>query len=198
MSFWERYEELCREKEISPSGSEMVNLLGVSSAGITYWKQNNSGPKKFDIYEKLAKYFDVDIRYLMGISDSRHGEDIVEAAMDRLTDAGVEIHTYDKDTGSGQEYLLIYKNKSYTYFEHAFKLLCAKLMSEINNAEIFTVEKFVMKNFAGKDVSKSAATDDYSDEEKDLIESYRKLTREGKTMVNAAIIQEIRRQSADH
>ena len=197
MSFWERYEELCREKSISPSGSEMVNLLGVSSAGITYWKQNNSGPKKFDIYEKLAKYFDVDIRYLMGISDSRHGEDIVEAAMDRLTDAGVEIHTYDNDNGAGQEYLLLYQNKSYTYFEHYFKTLCTELMSEINNAEIFTVEKFVHTHFGDKETVQTKTTSVYSDAEQNLIDKYRMLDDDGKTMVNAAIIQEIRRQKQE-
>ena len=198
MSFWQIYEGLCEEKGISPSGAEMVNVTGVSSAGITYWKQKNAAPKDFKIYEKLAKFFEVDIRYLMGLSEYRYGEDIIEEMTDKLTECGVTVDSYDDDNGIGKEYILTYENQSFNYQEHDFGELCKSMRSYLNMCELESVEKFCKKTFLGDESAETSMSFIerilFNEEEQRLLNNYRKLTRDGKTIVDATIIQEIRRQ----
>lgn len=194
MSFWQKYEDLCKRKGVTPSGAEMVSVLGVSSAGITYWKQKNSAPKEFEIYRKLAKYFDVDIRYLLGVSDSMYGEDIIEDMTDRMSDCGAEIDTFDNNTGIGKEYTVLYKGTSYRYQDHEFSKLCQDLNTRINDAAYFTTEKFCQETFGSKSITHNIDPTGLSKQELEFIVKYRLLTFEGKTMVNAKLVEELRRQ----
>ena len=194
MTFWQKYESLCEEKGVSPSGSEMVGVTGVSSAGIIYWKTKDSSPKDFKIYEKLAKYFEVDIRYLLGLSDYKYGEDIIEDMSDKLMDSGVDINSYDDDNGEGQKYILTYEGKSFNYQEHEFKALCNKLRVILNDTELFTVDKFCRETFMGEPSITHTERILFDEDEQYLLNNYRKLSKEGKIMVNSAIIAELRRQ----
>ena len=191
MGFWEKYEELCEENGIKPSSERMVAITGVSSAAITGWKKG--AKPKFDVVSKLADFFKVDERYLLDMTDSRHGEDIIEEAIDRLTDAGVDINSFDDDDGIGQEYVLTYKGRSFNYMEKGFKEICTKLMSEIHNAGIITTIKFVNKTFDRDNIWETPAVYGLSQEEQDLIDKYRKLDQDGKIMLQSTLISELRR-----
>ena len=118
MSFWKRYEELCLEKGFKPSSETAVQLTGVSSAAITAWKKG--AMPRIDILEKIANYFNVDMRYLIGMTNNKHGEDIIERITENLMNCGVEIDTFDDDNGAGTEYVLTYKGKSFNYQENAY------------------------------------------------------------------------------
>ena len=194
MSFWEKYEALCKEKGLSPSGSEMVNVLGVSSAGITYWKQNKSAPKNYEIYQKLSEFFNVDIRYLLGMTESMYGEDIIEDMTDKMIDCGVDIAPFDNETGTGKEYAVLYNNKSFDYQEHEFKEICMRLHKLIRDTEIYTVDKFCRETFGDETFSDLSRISIHTQEEEEFLKNYRKLSFEGKTMVNAKLIEELRRQ----
>ena len=62
MTFWEMYEELCRKKDLSPTGAQMQLVTGVSSAAITGWKKGTT-PKP-DVINKIAKFFGVSTDYI--------------------------------------------------------------------------------------------------------------------------------------
>lgn len=68
--FWERYESLCREAGVSPSGMEMRNTIGVSTGAIPNWKKGAVPEHKR--LEAIATYFHTTISYLLGDSDDRH------------------------------------------------------------------------------------------------------------------------------
>lgn len=64
MTFYERFEELCKRKKLRPQSDEIIKMTGVSSPSITGWK-NGSAPKA-DVLARIADYFDVTVDYLLG------------------------------------------------------------------------------------------------------------------------------------
>lgn len=185
MTFWQKYEELCLDKGFKPSSETAMRITGVSSPAITAWKKG--AMPKIDVVQKIADYFNVDILYLLGLSDKKHSENIIEKITDHLMDCGVEVDTFDDDNGTGTEYVLTYKGKSFNYQEHDYKSLCHKIAAEINTAELFTVDKFCRTTFGGEKLTNTS-------EENQLLKNYRKLSPEGKLMVRSCIITELRRQ----
>lgn len=185
MSFWERYEELCLEKGFKPSSETAVQLTGVSSAAITAWKKG--AMPRIDILEKIANYFNVDMRYLIGMTNNKHGEDIIERITENLMNCGVEIDTFDDDNGAGTEYVLTYKGKSFNYQENAYLSLCKHVLTLINDSELFTVDRFCRYTFGDEEMG------DKEDEDY-LLDNYRKLSPDGKIMVKSCIINELRRR----
>lgn len=191
MSFWDRYEGLCNSRGIKPASDEMEKITGVSSAAISGWKNKGSQPK-LPVIMKIANYFQIDHRYLLGFTDSLYGEDLINEASDKMIDNGADIHALDNDNGVGKEYVITYNGQSQSYQEHIFKNLCEKLFTKINDAESTAVSEFLDSLFDITPV-KTLETNELSKDEIDMLLKYRSLNDEGKTIVRAALIQESRR-----
>ena len=67
MSFYERFESLCKERGLRPQSNEIIEIAGVSSPAITGWKKG-SAPKA-DVLLRIATYFGVSVDYLLGNTD---------------------------------------------------------------------------------------------------------------------------------
>ena len=65
MSFYERFEGLCKERGLRPQSDEIIEVTGVSSPAITGWKKG-SAPKA-DVLIRIATYFGVSVDYLLGV-----------------------------------------------------------------------------------------------------------------------------------
>jgi transcriptional regulator with XRE-family HTH domain len=65
MSFYERFESLCKERGLRPQSDEIIEITGVSSPAITGWKKG-SAPKA-DVLIRIATYFGVSVDYLLGM-----------------------------------------------------------------------------------------------------------------------------------
>jgi transcriptional regulator with XRE-family HTH domain len=89
MSFYERFEALCKGKGLRPQSDEIIEMTGVSSPSITGWKKG-SAPKP-EVLVRIAAYFGVSVDYLLGVEDQN-------AALMR-----VAIETLDEDTLAEQE-----------------------------------------------------------------------------------------------
>lgn len=73
MNFMERLEELCAERKISKRTLEKEAGLGTGST--SKWNKDNGKNPNQKSLEKLSKYFDVSIDYLMGQSEFRTKEE---------------------------------------------------------------------------------------------------------------------------
>lgn len=60
--FYERFEELCRQKGVSPSGACLA--IGMSKGTSSFWKRSGATPKR-EALVKIAEYFDVPLAYLL-------------------------------------------------------------------------------------------------------------------------------------
>lgn len=65
MEFYERFEELCKQKGTTPSA--VCVKIGYSKATSSYWKKSHKIPKR-EALERIAELFDVNIDYLTGKS----------------------------------------------------------------------------------------------------------------------------------
>lgn len=189
MSFWEKYEELCREKGLKPSSNEMEVVTGVKSPSITGWKKG--AKPKFDVIDRLAEFFDVDVRYLLDLSDSRHGEDTIEAMTDKLTNFGVDVVSFDDERGPKQNWALLYDNINLNLTAPEYKDLCVKLQTALNDAELFTMDRFCRETFK-KEVFPDASNTLLTKDEMDIIARFRDLSANGKIKVLATLIDEER------
>jgi transcriptional regulator with XRE-family HTH domain len=61
--FYTIYEQLCKEKKMSPSG--VAVKLGINKSTVTRWKQTGNTPGS-RILNKLADFFQVSTDYLLG------------------------------------------------------------------------------------------------------------------------------------
>jgi transcriptional regulator with XRE-family HTH domain len=68
MYFYDRYVELCREKNVSPSKAALEN--GINKGTVSVWKSKREDDKDVvpssPIAKKLAEYFRVSVDYLLG------------------------------------------------------------------------------------------------------------------------------------
>ncbi|MBQ6381876.1 MAG: helix-turn-helix transcriptional regulator [Clostridia bacterium] len=71
MTFFERYTQLCKEKNTTTTA--IGTSLGFSKATISAWRNNRTQPKGASL-ERLAAYFGVSTDYLLGKSDLREPE----------------------------------------------------------------------------------------------------------------------------
>ena len=191
MSFWNKFEALCFEHNLKPQSSEIMDACGVTSPAITAWKKGSK--PKYEVIARLAKFFNVDERYLLDLSDSPHGEDIIEDMTDKMIENGADIAPFDDDTGSGKFYAVLYEGHSHTYQEQEYKTLCIKLRTLLNDAELFTVKKFCHEEFKKDSFDKNI--NNLTREETELLDRYRQLSKDGKIKVMSALIDEERHQN---
>ena len=63
MAFYEKFEELCKIKNITPTRAAREN--GIAQSVVSMWKTRGSTPQAATV-QKLAKYFGVTVDYLLG------------------------------------------------------------------------------------------------------------------------------------
>ena len=135
----DRIRELLKIQNIS--AKKMLSDLHQSPNNLTRWEKGNV-KNSFSSVSAIADYLHVDVRYLTDLTDSPHGDDIIENATDLLLNSCDNIESFDNDNGTGQEYVLYYKGKSYNFQEHEYRNLCQELLTLINETQLFTIEKF--------------------------------------------------------
>lgn len=64
--FYDRFAELCKEKGLTPS--KAADEIGIGRSNVTAWKTRGYTPQG-DTLNKIAKYFDVSIDYLLEKTD---------------------------------------------------------------------------------------------------------------------------------
>ena len=67
--FWERFNLLINERNIS--FYKLSKETGISSGTFSQWKKNKTTPQK-ELVNKIAKYFNVSVDYLIGKTDERN------------------------------------------------------------------------------------------------------------------------------
>lgn len=67
MTFYERFAELCKEKNVKPT--PLVLSMGLSSSNVSQWKKGST--PRAQVLAQLANYFDVSTNYLLGETDLR-------------------------------------------------------------------------------------------------------------------------------
>lgn len=77
MIFWEIYNSLCKEAEIS--SAKVLTSLGISTSMTTNWKKG--AIPNGETLCKLADYFDVSIDYLLGRSKIKKPIDVDELGL---------------------------------------------------------------------------------------------------------------------
>lgn len=77
MIFWEIYDSLCKEAEIS--SAKVLTSLGISTSMTTNWKKG--AIPNGETLCKLADYFDVSIDYLLGRSKIKKPIDVDELGL---------------------------------------------------------------------------------------------------------------------
>ena len=76
MNFWNTFVNLCNEINKSPNA--VAEEIGISSGSITAWKKDPFRKPQDRILQKISKYFNVSIEYLLGKENkktSQGGED---------------------------------------------------------------------------------------------------------------------------
>ena len=71
MDFYDRYIDLCNERNISPSRAGIE--MGLSKTAVSNWKARNTLPTDANLL-KIADYFGVSVEYLKGETDQKHKE----------------------------------------------------------------------------------------------------------------------------
>lgn len=77
MSFWETYDNLCKEAKVS--SAKVLTELGLSTSMTTNWRRG--AIPNGETLCKLADYFDVSIDYLLGRSKIKKPIDIDELGL---------------------------------------------------------------------------------------------------------------------
>ena len=74
--FFDRYAELCKKENKTPTGVALE--LNVARSTVSYWK-SGATPKQ-EILRKIAERFNVSVDYLLGSEDESKESDIVKFA----------------------------------------------------------------------------------------------------------------------
>ena len=81
MTFYERYAELCRDNNISPSSAAMA--VGLNRSSVTRWKQKGTAPRQETVV-KIANLFDVTVEYMMGLEDMKYRPHVTASDVKRF------------------------------------------------------------------------------------------------------------------
>lgn len=74
--FWERLNQLINEKNISLF--KLSKEAGFSSGTLSQWKYNHTQQPQKESVNKIAKYFNVSVDYLLGKTDERNISNVEE------------------------------------------------------------------------------------------------------------------------
>lgn len=83
-TFGERLRELRREHQLTTV--ELGKALDIANSSISRYENCLREPRR-DFLEKVSKYFDVSIDYLLGVSDERNPVDSLQNEFDNVEDA---------------------------------------------------------------------------------------------------------------
>lgn len=183
----DRIRELLRIKEIS--ANEMLSSLGQSVNNLTRWEKGLSKPSHSSLLA-IANYLHVDVRYLLDMTDSPYGDDLIETMQDKLLDAGAEITQENDDNGVGEYFTVKYEDKYQVYQEREFKDICYKLRIALTDGELAILDKFCREEFCGEVFPEYPAMDK---DDAEFVKKYSQLSPDSKTIINAKIIEELRR-----
>jgi transcriptional regulator with XRE-family HTH domain len=78
MTFAERLKMLRQEKEVTQT--KIGELLGVSARMISFYEMGKHIPRDAESLIKLAKYFDVSLDYLLGMTSVRNYNQLVKSS----------------------------------------------------------------------------------------------------------------------
>lgn len=81
MTFYERFAELCRDNNISPSSAAMA--VGLNRSSVTRWKQKGTAPRQETVV-KIANLFDVTVEYMMGLEDMKYRPHVTASDVKRF------------------------------------------------------------------------------------------------------------------
>ena len=76
MTFYEKYQILCREA--GKSTSFVANAIGLNNSSVTCWKRGSQ--PKAETIKKLSEYFGVSVDYLIGLTRAILADKTVKAA----------------------------------------------------------------------------------------------------------------------
>lgn len=76
MTFYERYSEACRDKNMLPSSQSTADLFGVTKSAICNWGIKSTAPKGETI-ARIATELNVSADYLLGLTDDKTPSDSV-------------------------------------------------------------------------------------------------------------------------
>lgn len=77
MTFGERLKKLRQEKEITQS--TLGELIGVSARMISFYESDTHFPKDAQSLIKLAQYFKVSLDYLLGLTNNRNYDTLINS-----------------------------------------------------------------------------------------------------------------------
>lgn len=70
MTFYERFEVLCKKRGMKPQSDEIIEMTQVSSPAISGWKKGSL--PKAEVIIRIATYFNVTTDYLLGLEDKKN------------------------------------------------------------------------------------------------------------------------------
>lgn len=185
---FDRIEALLKLNNLTQS--ELLQKAGQSPNNFSRWKSGKATPSWSSV-TSLAKVLGVDPAYLNDMTDSPYGGEIIERAMNALVDAGAEIEVKNED--NGDVYFISFKGIKHTYNDVDFKDLCHRLVTSLNDSELFSAVDFCNRTFLGQSFIREDSEFYFTAEERSLIDNFRKLDQEGKIMLQSALISELRR-----
>ena len=106
MTFYDRYESLCKNAGYKPQSPKMQEITGVTSGAISKWKTLGITPKP-EILAKIANFFNVSTDYLLGnsnIKDQKQFDEDLEKSLDTFKSFDGK-PMYDDDREKIREFL---------------------------------------------------------------------------------------------
>ena len=77
MTFFERYEAVCKKRNIQPVSQLAAENLGCSKSNISAFAKNGTTPKG-EVVAGAAKMLDVSADYLLGLTEKEHPIEVSE------------------------------------------------------------------------------------------------------------------------
>lgn len=105
--FWERFVQLCAERNTKPN--PVAKELGISSGAVTNWK-NGAVPQSATL-KRIADYFGVSTSYLLGIVDDSDPEESAVSRFQHLQLFASQLNPEELDALTQYAEFLINKKK---------------------------------------------------------------------------------------
>ena len=117
--FWDRLNDLCKQKKIKPN--TVTKELGLSNATATKWK--SGGIPNGETLTKIADYFGVAVDYLLGRTDNPNPPkprlpDELQALLDKQEHEHV---LYTLSAGGRNQQMVILSDEEYDWLQATLK-----------------------------------------------------------------------------